>query len=498
MSTGSDKSSDREVAIRNARLRLIQLEIESHRVKAELARLEATRQDEAADRLVQGMPAVDFGDSSPASWKRVVPDSDFGLTDELLAWAGNVVTKNRASTEAPALVPSSPPKQKDKPNQAATVGQEQPEPAKRRTGSRQSPHQRRPKPETNPQEARPKPLAKQERRTRGFPKSLRSAPAWLLSIVFHVMVLVLFGLLTMASLQNETVPILASSINADEALVEEPTEIEFDQPELEETDLEEIVPESNELEVSDLDPGVFSDLAESAGGDGDPESIMADPLVGDIGSLMTVPGNGERGGAGRHGGTSFFGTAAEGRRFVFVVDNSGSMKEGRIETTFLQLIASVESMRPDQDFFVIFYSDRAYPLFYPDSADQLVPATRENVERLKAWLPTVELCSGGDLIEAMELVIELRPDVVFMLSDGAINSQRTMSFMTGPNNWTFAVHTLGMNVKEPEQAQKLGAIAQANRGTFQLVQPSPAAIQFSQQRPIKYNKRGATWGEKRR
>jgi hypothetical protein len=174
------------------------------------------------------------------------------------------------------------------------------------------------------------------------------------------------------------------------------------------------------------------------------------------------------------------------------------MKEGRIETTFLQLIASVESMRPDQDFFVIFYSDRAYPLFYPDSADQLVPATRENVERLKAWLPTVELCSGGDLIEAMELVIELRPDVVFMLSDGAINSQRTMSFMTEPNNWTFAVHTLGMNVTGPEQAQKLGAIAQANRGTFQLVQPSPAAIQFSQQRPIRYNKRGATWGEKRR
>ena len=106
MSTGSDKPSGREVAIRNARLRLIQLEIESHRVKAELARLEASRQDEAADRLVKGMPAVDVGDASPSSWKRVVPDSEFGLTDELLAWAGNVVVKKPMSTESPDLVPS--------------------------------------------------------------------------------------------------------------------------------------------------------------------------------------------------------------------------------------------------------------------------------------------------------------------------------------------------------------------------------------------------------
>jgi hypothetical protein len=288
-----------------------------------------------------------------------------------------------------------------------------------------------------------------------------------------VVVLVLFGLLTIVSLKNETVPILASSTDVDEALVEEPTAIEFDQPELEETDLEEIASESDSLEVSDLDLGAFSDLAESAVGDSSPASEMVDPLAGD-------------------------GTAAAGKRFVFVIDNSGSMKEGRIETTFLQLIASVESMRPDQQFFVIFYSDRAYPLFYPDSASQLVPATRENINRLKAWLPTVELCSGGDLIEAMELAVELRPDVVFMLSDGAINSQRTMSFMTNSNNWTFAVHTLGMNVKGPEQTRKLGFIAQANRGTFQLVQPSGAAIQLSQQRPIKYNKRGATWGENRR
>jgi hypothetical protein len=495
MSTGSDKPSGREVAIRNARLRLIQLEIESHRVKAELARLEASRQDEAADRLVKGMPAVDVGDASPSSWKRVVPDSEFGLTDELLAWAGNVVVKKPMSTESPDLVPSESSKQKDKPHQVAPTRQKQLDRTQRRVGALESTGQQRPNPKLRLQGPRAKPHAKQQRKSRRLPKGLRSAPAWLLSIVFHVVVLVLFGLLTMVSLQKETVPILASSINAGEALVEEPAEIEFDQSELEEADLEEMVSEGNLLEMSNLDPGGFSDLAETAGGNTGLESEMVDPLAGDIGSLMAVTGNGEPGGDERHGGTRFFGTVAKGERFVFVVDNSGSMQEGRIETAFLQLISSVELMRPEQEFFVIFYSDRAYPLFYPDSADHLVPATRENVKRLKVWLASVELCSGGDLVEAIELAIELRPDVVFMLSDGAINSQRTMNFMTDPNSWTFAVHTFGMNVKGPEQARKLGVIAQANRGTFQLVQPSLAAIQLSKQRPVRYNKRGATWGE---
>jgi hypothetical protein len=158
MSTGSDKPSDREVAIRNARLRLIQLEIESHRVKAELARLEASRQDEAADRLVQGMPTVDLDDSLPVSWKRVLPGSDIGLTDELLAWAGDVVTKNRATTESPALVAPSSPEQKNKPNQRAKTAAAQPQPAKQRTGSRKSVHQHRSKSGTSPRGAVPKHL----------------------------------------------------------------------------------------------------------------------------------------------------------------------------------------------------------------------------------------------------------------------------------------------------------------------------------------------------
>jgi hypothetical protein len=209
-------------------------------------------------------------------------------------------------------------------------------------------------------------------------------------------------------------------------------------------------------------------------------------------------GDGNGRGSQRPGRSTFFGTASEGKRFVFVVDNSGSMQKGRMETTFLELLQCVESMGRDQYFSVIFYSDRVYPLFYPDSAERLVPATSENKQKLRDWLPTVELCTGGKLIEAMELTAKLQPQVVYLLSDGQYGGARTMPYMTERNDWPFVIHTLGMSVRNEQDAANLALIAQAHRGTFRLVQPSPVAIQMALQRPIKYNSAGRTWVQQSR
>jgi hypothetical protein len=163
----------------------------------------------------------------------------------------------------------------------------------------------------------------------------------------------------------------------------------------------------------------------------------------------------------------------------------------------LALLASIDSMEPDQYFYVIFFSDQAYPMFHPEPVDRLVAATDENRGKLAAWLPSVELCLGGRLMEAMELAITLKPHVVFILSDGDIRSAATMRFMTEKNDWPFAIHTLGMSVRTAEDAAKLAAIAAAHRGTFRPVAPIPAAVQMARDRPLKYNRRrGTIWGTK--
>jgi von Willebrand factor type A domain len=228
---------------------------------------------------------------------------------------------------------------------------------------------------------------------------------------------------------------------------------------------------------------------------------------GKPGVATVGPGGGSRDGivGGRgHGGKpgrrakpnsiNFFGTEAVGDRFVFPVDNSGSMKQGRMETTVMELLRSIGSMTKDQSFYIVFYSDAAYPMIYPQNELHFVAATPENKQRLIPWLQTLELCSGGKLVEAIELAALLHPDTVFILSDGDINSPRTMQKMTEANDWQFTIDTLGMGVKKPAAAENLTAIAQAHHGTFQMVQALPAAVQMAKQHPIKSNPTGVAWG----
>jgi hypothetical protein len=95
----------------------------------------------------------------------------------------------------------------------------------------------------------------------------------------------------------------------------------------------------------------------------------------------------------------------------------------------------------------------------------------------------------------MELAESLQPQVVYVLSDGDIKSSRTMEKLAQASDRKFAIHTLGMGVKKPQDAQKLAAIAQANRGTFQMVRPLRAAVQMAKARPIRSNPFGVSWGE---
>src|SRR5689334_3254696 len=84
-----------------------------------------------------------------------------------------------------------------------------------------------------------------------------------------------------------------------------------------------------------------------------------------------------RGGGGRKTGgrldtTLFFGTEARGNRFVFVVDNSSSMKGGRLEMAVAELRRTIDALSPKQSFYVIFVSDQTYPMFYPEREPGLV------------------------------------------------------------------------------------------------------------------------------
>ena len=460
-----DNSTSREAAIRNARSRLIRLQAASHRVRAELARLEAFRQDSTADDLLQSLP-------SPPPGADLQPRRERGEEQAIGSRDSNVAADRSDRPTPPShQVPSDVPQIR-----RARLTQS---PA---TVARNSWRKRPPgKPRRRPQNVR---------RPSGKVSGRRVSTAWLLSLGVHAAMILLLGLATFVTLQSKPFPLLARTIDRSEPLAE--IEVAIEQSVVDDVELSQVITNALPWDDSPINPNDLPEFHDVHATQSHELSFAAS-LAGEIGKLMS--GTGGVKSASGNSRTSFFGTSATGDRFVFVVDNSGSMQDGRMETTFLELQRSIGGMKPDQLFHVVFYSDRVYPLFYPDSVHTLVPANAANKRKLQHWLSTVELCTGGKLRSAMDWIAELQPQVVYLLTDGEIGSQKTMQFMT-EQDWPFLIHTLGMTVRGPLAAAKLSEIAAAHGGTFRMVRPSPAAIRMSLQRPIKYNKtKGAFWGD---
>jgi hypothetical protein len=151
------------------------------------------------------------------------------------------------------------------------------------------------------------------------------------------------------------------------------------------------------------------------------------------------------------------------------------MKGGRLELAVAELVKTVAGLSPRQSFYVIFVSDKTYPMFYPQQEPTLVPATPANKKRLAEWAPKAILASGKnrELIRAMDLAASLEPQAVYLLWDGDVRTETVrldvLTHLTQPNQWNFIVHTLGMGVTSLNNEQNLRMIAQAHSGTFRRI-----------------------------
>jgi Mg-chelatase subunit ChlD len=113
--------------------------------------------------------------------------------------------------------------------------------------------------------------------------------------------------------------------------------------------------------------------------------------------------------------TSFFGVRAKGKTFIYVVDCSGSMGIGqRLSNAKTEIRRAVSAMRYPQKFYVIFYNDHALDM--PGGIP--IDSDARSVTRLSQWFRTVDPDGETDPRDAMTQAIGLRPDAIFLLSDG--------------------------------------------------------------------------------
>ncbi|TWU03005.1 vWA domain-containing protein [Stieleria varia] len=305
-----------------------------------------------------------------------------------------------------------------------------------------------------------------------------------LSIAIHVALLLLLSavFLTDKTIDNPNIITVSQTDEpAIEEVIIETVEIEFTEP------VEEVVePESESMEVINeiTEQLVSIDVAESFDG-----SMLTAP------SASGSEGDGEAMEKPTKNKVQFFGAKTEAIDFVFVIDNSNSMTRGRFETALNELVKAVSKLNRRQRFYVIFYSDTAYPLFHPYSPKTLVPATDQNKKLLVRWLQTVPLCLRTDGKEALQLAFDLDPDVMFVLGDGAFTDGASRYFSDNPNK-KVVVHTLGMEVNA-QDAVSFKTLATSHRGTYQDVGVHPEAAMFAKQFPRqRNNKRNGYWGLK--
>jgi hypothetical protein len=289
------------------------------------------------------------------------------------------------------------------------------------------------------------------------------------------------------------------------------SEIEIDPTENLEELRDELDPNPNDTD--DLTPGQssFSELTAESSFSNATEGLglMADGLA-EVGELFGEDGRGlaDLGQGTGKMSASFFGSRTKARRIVYLIDNTGSMQKGGLEAVIAELLKSVDGLDKKQQFYVLFFSDQVYPLFFPQSFSQYLRPTRENRQKLRNWLDTVECCTGGvwQLIQGLEIACSMRPDAIFLLSDGRdwqrvradYKVRGVQQLLTTTNANRIPIHTLGMGCQRNVDRENLTAVAKINSGTFREVQIQPDMVEQAKRnnRPYHNQGPGPIWGSK--
>jgi len=200
--------------------------------------------------------------------------------------------------------------------------------------------------------------------------------------------------------------------------------------------------------------------------------------VGSVRRLFGREGNGGSDVGSGKGGAEFFGVKATGRKFVFVVDSSRSMTGPKWFAACHELYAAISRLRPNQQFYVVFFDGRAHPMprgFEEFNPPGLLAATEDNRLILKQFVSSIQLGFDTRPYMAMRMAMELKPDAIYLLSDGEFKDN-TARYLKRNNKIRLkdrlkmpavVVHTIGFHSRAGQRI--LRRIAKDNGGTYKFV-----------------------------
>jgi Mg-chelatase subunit ChlD len=166
---------------------------------------------------------------------------------------------------------------------------------------------------------------------------------------------------------------------------------------------------------------------------------------------------------------AFFGVRGGGKRFVFIVDVSGSMLGAKLDRLKDELTKSVRALERDAEFSIVFFAGDAQVI---DQSWMTASSDRDRAIQLIAR----QGCSGGtDPTKAFDFAFKTLspiPDCVFFMTDGQIppwipDHVRGLNAARIPSE----IHTIvvGSPTEEPAMRPHMERIASENHGTYTFV-----------------------------
>jgi hypothetical protein len=171
------------------------------------------------------------------------------------------------------------------------------------------------------------------------------------------------------------------------------------------------------------------------------------------------------------GETGFFGMQAEGKSVVYVIDISGSMSSPptAIAAAKAELMSSLESLSSDQEFQIIFYNERPHLLQLEGQPPRkLYPATAINRTLARQKIASVQTGFGTVHLPALRAAFELKPDVIFFLTDADDITAKLVEDIRRLNAGGARIHCVefgqGARLRDTTPMER---IAQQNGGAYQ-------------------------------
>jgi hypothetical protein len=166
---------------------------------------------------------------------------------------------------------------------------------------------------------------------------------------------------------------------------------------------------------------------------------------------------------------AFFGVRGGGKRFVFIVDISGSMSGAKLDRLKQELTDSVRDLDDDAEFSIVFFAGTAHVI------DQGWMQAKRDRDRAIALIAQ-QGCNGGtDPTDAFSFAFKSLspvPDCIFFMTDGMIppwipDHVRALNAARIPT----VVHTIvtGTAAEEPAMRPHMERIATENQGSYTFV-----------------------------